>query len=314
MSIKHVVSMSGGKDSTAMLLLALERIEAGEYRREDFSFVFADTGHEHAQTYEYVEYLRQRLGVEIVTVRADFAAQIGRKRETVATKWVADGVSQERIDSALEHLRPTGNPFLDLCLWKGRFPSTRARFCSSELKHRPIQEFIDSLAEGAQAVVSWQGVRADESPARRDLPERDVEFGTWEPEPKGMLIYRPILTWTVEDVFAMHRRAGVDPNPLYAQGMGRVGCMPCIHARKAELREIATRFPGEIARVAEWERIVGETSKRGESNFFGLTNGDVLSIGEMVEWSKTTRGGTQYDLLALADEPTSCSSLYGLCE
>jgi hypothetical protein len=37
-------------------------------------------------------------------------------------------------------------------------------------------------------------------------------------------------------------------------------------------------------------------------------------VRDVVEWSKTTRGGSQYDLLALADESTSCSSLYGLCE
>lgn len=178
----------------------------------------------------------------------------------------------------------------------------------------PIQERLDGFAVGAQAVVSWQGVRADESAARRDLPERDVEFGQWEPEPRGMLVYRPILKWTVEDVFAMHRKHGVEPNPLYAQGMGRVGCMPCIHARKAELREIASRFPAEIERVAEWERIVGQAAKSGRATIAGLTNGEILSIHQWAEWSKTTRGGSQYDLLALTDEPTSCSSLYGLCE
>jgi len=306
--IINAVSVSGGKDSTAMLLLAIEQ------ETPNLRVLFADTGHEHRQTYEYVERLRGRLGIEIETVRADFTAQIERKRDVVQTKWRADGLPEATIERALAVLHPTGNPFLDLCLWKGRFPSTRARFCSSELKHIPIQERLDAFAVGAQAVVSWQGVRADESLARRDLPERDVEFGQWEPEPRGMLIYRPILTWTVEDVFAMHRKHGVAPNPLYAQGMGRVGCMPCIHARKAELREIATRFPAEIERVAEWERIVSDASRRGASNFFGLTNGDVLSIGEAVAWSKTTRGGTQYDLLALADEPSSCSSLYGLCE
>ncbi|MGA4815516.1 phosphoadenosine phosphosulfate reductase family protein [Pseudomonas aeruginosa] len=40
--------MSGGKDSTALLLLAIER------GAEDLQAVFADTGHEHPQTYEYI--------------------------------------------------------------------------------------------------------------------------------------------------------------------------------------------------------------------------------------------------------------------
>lgn len=37
-------------------------------------------------------------------------------------------------------------------------------------------------------------------------------------------------------------------------------------------------------------------------------------IDAVVEWSRTTRGGRQYDLLADLAEPTSCSSAYGLCE
>ena len=306
--IHNVISLSGGKDSTAMALLALES-ETPQTR-----YLFADTGHEHEQTYRYVEYLRQRLGITIDVVRANFDAQIAHKREVVATKWRADGVGESVVERALAVLHPTGNPFLDLSLWKGRFPSTKARFCSEELKHNPINKAIEAMMPNASAIVSWQGVRADESAARRDLPERDVEFGSWEPTPTGLLILRPILRWTVADVFAMHRKHGIDPNPLYAQGMGRVGCMPCIHARKAELREIAARFPGEIDRLREWEALVGEASKRGKSTFFGLTKGAILDVDGVVAWARTTHGGEQFDLLAGIDSPTSCSSIYGLCE
>ena len=49
MSTIHVVSMSGGKDSTATALLALET-----QSREDVRFVFADTGNEHSAVYEYL--------------------------------------------------------------------------------------------------------------------------------------------------------------------------------------------------------------------------------------------------------------------
>ncbi|MGV7507396.1 hypothetical protein PJN21_29325, partial [Mycobacterium kansasii] len=52
----------------------------------------------------------------------------------------------------------------------------------------------------------------------------------------------------------------------------RVGCMPCIHARKSELAEIFQRWPEEIRRVAEWERMVAECSRRGNSTFFPSTH------------------------------------------
>jgi 3'-phosphoadenosine 5'-phosphosulfate sulfotransferase (PAPS reductase)/FAD synthetase len=296
----NIVSVSGGKDSTALLLLAIER------ETPNLQAVFADTGHEHPQTYEYVQYLNDQV-FPIRTVKADFSQQIARKREWVATKWREQGIPEDRVLLALETLKPTGNPFLDLCLWKGRFPSTKARFCSEELKRNPIIEQVQMpLLDQGHEIYSWQGVRADESLARRDLPELDKVGG-------GLWNYRPILKWTAQDCFAMHKKHNIRHNPLYEQGMGRVGCMPCIHARKDELLEISKRFPEEIERVAQWERLVSDASKRGSSTFGVGTDISVASIHAVVEWSKTSRGGTQYDFLRMEDGP-SCNSIYGLCE
>src|SRR5690554_5467136 len=111
-----------------MWLLALER------ETENLEVIFADVGHEHPKTYEYIE---ERLG-KVRRIKSDFTEQIERKRKFVQTKWREEGVSENIIDDALEVLKPTGIPFLDLCLWKGRFPSSMARFCTQELKVRPI--------------------------------------------------------------------------------------------------------------------------------------------------------------------------------
>jgi 3'-phosphoadenosine 5'-phosphosulfate sulfotransferase (PAPS reductase)/FAD synthetase len=215
-------------------------------------------------------------------------------------------VPEDRVLKALGMLVPTGNPFLDLCLWKGRFPSTKARFCSEELKRNPIVEAQIELLDAGNEIWSWQGVRADESLARRDLPELDEVGG-------GLWNYRPILKWTADDCFAMHKKHGIKHNPLYEQGMGRVGCMPCIHARKDELLEISKRFPEEVERVARWERLVSAASKRGSSTFGVGVDVSVSSIHSVIEWAKTSHGGKQYDFLRMEEGP-SCSSIYGLCE
>ncbi len=258
-------------------------------------------------------------------MKADFSEQIAAKRKFIANdrrtrrdnkgrkvRW-----SNKAKRRALAVLHPTGNPFLDLCMLKGRFPSTRARFCSQELKHETIfYGVVEPLLEAGYRVVAWQGVRADESLARKDLPERDKVGG-------GLFNYRPILNWTVDDVLAIHRKHNVPLNPLYTQGCGRVGCMPCIHARKDEIRNISWRFPEEIERVAEWESLVAQSSKRGLSTFFAVDkvpgphqknhNLPMPGIHKVVSWSKTVRGGKQFDLMAYVP-PKMCSSIYGLCE
>lgn len=312
MSEINLVSVSGGKDSTALLLLAMERAV------DNLRCVFADTGNELPETYAYLEYLESVTGQRIERVQADFTEKMAGKRAFIRKKWAEHGVPQHRIDRALEVIQPTGNPFLDLCLWKGRFPSSRTRFCTQELKVLPIEQqvVIPTLKEG-HTIRSWQGVRAEESRARAQLDEEEVG------DPPGVTIYRPLLRWTAAEVFAMHRKHHVEPNPLYKQGMGRVGCAPCINVRKAELREIANRFPEVIERIAEWERLVSEASKRGSTTFMatvtvGAESDDDVSpethgIEYAVQWARTTHGGRQYDLLP-DDEPTMCSSQYGLCE
>lgn len=301
----NVISLSGGKDSTALLLLAIEQAP------DNMQVVMADTGNEHPQTYEYVDYLEQAVGVTIRRVKADFSRQIAGKRVFVETKWRAQGVSEGIIADALEALQPTGNPFLDLCVWKGRFPSSQTAFCTEELKRFPITKQVqDPLLAAGDDVVSWQGVRADESARRALLTVR--EHKSTHKGGGELWNYRPILQWGVEQVFAMHRKHGIKPNPLYAQGMGRVGCMPCVMCRKDELLEISQRFPDQIDRIRQWESAVGRASKHGSATFF---TSDVRGHGidAMAAWSQTARGGQQFDFLRQQEGP-ACTSIYGLCE
>jgi len=306
----NIISVSGGKDSTALLLLAIER------QPDNLSAVFADTGNEHEMTYEYVRYLNDHV-FPIRTVRADFTDRIAGKKQYVLTKWAEKGVPQSAIDRAAAALVPTGIPFLDLCIWKGRFPSNRAAFCSEELKRNPIINQVQQpLLDAGDDVVSWQGVRRDESLRRSLLAE--TELKKVYPNGSELWNYRPILEWTADDCFAMHRKHGVKHNPLYEMGMGRVGCMPCINCRKDELLEISKRFPEVIDRIEQWEWAVKEASKRQAATFFTAPSDDpewssTQTIRVFVEWSKTARGGKQFDFLRMDDGP-ACTSIYGLCE
>lgn len=335
MSFSHIVSVSGGKDSTALYLRAMER-------GLPFTAVFADTGNEHEWTYDYVRELPARTGgPEIAWVRADFTQKLAAKRAYVLSRWPAEGVPDSKVEKALALLQPTGVPFLDLCLWKTRFPSSKTRFCTDELKIAPMFLAMQKpLLQAGQTLISWQGVRREESLARSGLPrlqrinpvplsfskaERDIGE-TWK-----AYAYRPLIEWTTAQVFSFHTRHGVPWNPLYDAGMGRVGCMPCIMCKKSEMRAIAERFPDHIDRIEGWEALVSDVSKWGRSTFFSVTDDPILADGwdqegydwslsrtgirSRVEWSRTSRGGRQYDGLALmkADFNTSCNE-WGACE
>jgi hypothetical protein len=171
-SIIHCVSLSTGKDSSATACYALET-----QPRETLRFAACDTGNEHEEFPRYLAYMERHLGIQIAVLRASFDEEINRKAQYVRmvypTKLVREGMSARQaaavIERCLKALRPTGNPFLDLCIWKGRFPSRRAQFCTQELKTKPlVTHQLGFIERGeAAAVWAWQGVRIDESEARR---------------------------------------------------------------------------------------------------------------------------------------------------
>lgn len=307
--IQHLVSVSGGKDSTATYLKAMES-------GRPFRAVFADTGNEHEATYEYVSRLAERSGGPVVeVVRADFSRQLAQHRDYLLREWPKQGIPQEIVDEAARLHEPTGNPFLDLCISKGRFPSRMAQFCTGELKEIPITTTVVGRMLEDGPVLQWLGIRADESRNRAKQP-------LWNRHDCGSYVWRPIFSWTVEDVWAMHRRHALLPNPLYAMGMGRVGCMPCINCRKDELRAIADRFPEHIDRIERWEKVVASANKRRISTFFAAMKdptdvdrpGTYSGIRQVVRWARTGRGGRQFDIFMQDQAGGGCTSELGLCE
>lgn len=280
----NVIGISGGKDSTATALYAIENIE------EPLRFVFCDTGLESPITYEYIDYLDGKLkeltGVGIEVIKADLSEAMARKRERL----VASGDTERA-----KHITPTGTPFLDVCLLNGRFPSSLVRFCTGTLKQSVIEKKLFELSEYGN-VFSWVGERADESLARSKKNVREMIFKN--SNGNEVYIYRPILRWKQEQCFEMLKKHGIKPNPLYEKGFSRVGCFPCVMARKDELRLIAETCPEVIDKIKSWEEQVSKVAPPNAfSTFFHPVKcGGSFGIEAAVEWSKTSRGGKQYQL------------------
>jgi 3'-phosphoadenosine 5'-phosphosulfate sulfotransferase (PAPS reductase)/FAD synthetase len=194
----------------------------------------------------------------------------------------------------------------------------RRRFCTTELKVRPMATYLAGLD---YEVINAVGIRREESTARSSAIEWEYsdafDCETW----------RPIVTWTEHDVRAIHARHGLAPNPLYLQGASRVGCWPCIYARKAEIKLVADSDPARIDLIRALEADVGaamteRASKRGETldsepSWFQapLGRSGTWSIDRVVQWSRTLHGGRtedkQVELFSGADD--ACMR-WGLCE
>ena len=293
-AINHF-GISGGKDSTALLLWAL--YESG-YPPDTLWASFANTMNEHDWTYDYVRMLSEKY----------FKPVTGRHIE-----WIQP---------------PLG--FVDLAMKKRRFPARKSRFCTQLLKMKPTQAYLYALMDQLGGVpLLHSGVRAAESAERAKLEPRGFN------DYMALPVYRPLLNWTIDDVWAIHKRYGVKPNPLYAMGARRVGCFPCINSCKAEIRMIATKFPERIAQIRQIEQNF-QKSRNKISTFFArktvplhlrskeITTADgrtmkVCTIDDVVEWSKTARGGRQYELLFdevdfSDDDFAACPNTFGVCE
>lgn len=282
-----VCSVSGGKDSTAMCLY-LQRDLGLDVRR-----VHCLTGWDAPETLEYI--------------RGPLTAELGPITEVSSFRY------------------PGG--MVDLIESKGMFPTKKRRFCTEELKIKPLAAFHRSIQDDGAETVGSVGIRAGESEARAKMSEWEwtdfLDADTW----------RPILSWTEADVIDIHSRYNVAPNPLYIRANGahaRVGCVPCFYATKDALRVVADQYPEQIVTIRRLEAHVreavagkvearqaaGEELRTGKFGFqyptFFYNSGiGYIPVDDAVRWSRTSHGGKQFELFH--DREEGCVR-WGLCE
>lgn len=311
MIINHL-GLSSGKDSTALLGWAIH--ESG-YPRESIRTTFCDTENEYPEVYRQIENL------------SEYCVQHGV--EPVRTLRNTDSWTWELSQHSL---------FLRLAILKKAFPAARKRFCTEYLKIIPSIYWLQEQQLQGYEVIMHSGVRGSESQERALMEE-----WSWR---DGHQVRRPMLKWTISDVWESHRKWGLPVNPLYLTGRRRVGCRLCCMSGKQDIRITAKTKPETIDIYREWERIAGSFADGGVSTFMsadkipkrrhsirGLTRskdsrhakkGETYSTGtidDVVRWSMTLRGGREegfafmYEddpIFNLDDAHEPCKS--GVCE
>lgn len=307
----YVIGFSGGKDSVATWLLLTR-----DMGLPHVTCMFSDTGHEASEVYTYIDLLEREHGLVIERVQPLIEDMRG---ELVRAK-IADRLGLPDDDDVWS--QPLTMETLSIL--KRRFPSSMVRFCTVHLKLRPQARVMGGWDMGD--VVRVAGVRADESAARAlrpDWVDHDDVF--------GCPLWLPIHGWDAEAVFGLHEKHDVPPNPLYLQGMARVGCWPCIMARKSEMQAIAAHRPDCFIDLGEMERRVAAAVGKPIMSFFSNnktperfhsatcpSSGKTFPVAADVQRWAAEGPATDGQPLLFEDDWTedaaSCTSQYGLCE
>lgn len=233
-------------------------------------------------------------------------------------------INQTLLGGSLVRLKSEKYPggFVQLCAERHAIPTVKSRFCTGELKVFPLHAYYASLDD---EITSYQGIRADESASRSVMADTE-----WVDDAGGYWIKRPLLRWSVGQVFDLHRKHGVKPNPLYLTGSSRVGCWPCIMTGLRELKRILSFYPELRQGLINLEKFVNDSDSRGtrkwHATFFasGTIPDRFCSISGMTRFGEMAYVPTAEDVfryIESVDEDQlpllparSCMSVYNLCE
>jgi len=213
--IKHIVSVSGGKDSAALAIYLRQ-----QYPEIPAEYVFCDTGCELPETDEYIKRLEGVLGKEVIRLTA---------LETLGIKE-----------------KPGRNPF-DIWLkevYGGFLPSPRSRWCTRVLKIEPFERYV-----GDQYVFSYIGIRGDEDregykpkkPPRLSERPNIVPIYPFKDDRLGLPEVKRLL-----------EEAGLHL-PKYYEWRSRSGCYFCFYQQIGEWQGLRDRHPELFEKAQEYE-------------------------------------------------------------
>lgn len=212
----HAVSLSGGKDSTAMLLLMIERGMPIDM------VLSADTGMEFPEMYEHLakldEHLFRERGIHITTLR-----------HPKGFEYLMFDEPKQKPHS-LENRAKLGIP-----PYGNGWPGIRVRWCTGQLKTHLITKEVNRL-KGELGAIHYVGIATDE--AWRCKDER-----------------YPLVEWGITEAQALQAcyDRGFDFSGLY-EIYHRASCWCCPFQRIDELRKLRKHHPELWEKLMELDR------------------------------------------------------------
>lgn len=224
-----IVNFSGGKDSLAYLLLALDATENVEC-------FFMNSGQELPGTEDYVRKRCHEFGVTL-------------------------NISHPAKDR-IQH-KPGGIPQFvcllpDYIRWWRYWPTEVRRYCATWLKHRPCRVYCRKKW-GLETLFKVVGIRTDESSVRKwkygsrwAAKKYRGKYVRPDSEHSGSFLVFPILDWTREDVIDFLEARGVEIHEGYKL-FGMSGCKWCPVAKPEQIYAVGQKYPEIYQELLEVE-------------------------------------------------------------
>lgn len=231
---RHIVPLSGGKDSTALAVLMLQR-----YPKLPFEFLFTDTGAELPETYEYFKKFETIFDIKITRLTALDLPRF-RAREKGGRRIPFDYVLDE--------------------VYSGFLPNPQARWCTRVLKIQPFEQFV-----GDDRAYSYIGIRDDEnrvgyggvgrSHSHTFSAERRAKPVVLSEKSNIMPVY-PFkdLGMSLEEVKRLLDESGLGL-PAYYEWRSRSGCYFCFYQQIGEWQGLRERHPELFNQAKTYEKV-----------------------------------------------------------
>ena len=221
-SIRHIVSISGGKDSAALALYLRQ-----EYPEIPVEYVFCDTGCELPETYEFIERIEALLGATVHRLNALDLLNVRKK------------AGRTPFDVYLNEL------------YGGFLPSARARWCTRVLKIEPFEAFV-----GEDTAYSYIGIRGDED--RDGYQAKKPPVISQQPNILPVYPFKDDKKG-LQDILDILERSGLGL-PEYYKWRSRSGCYFCFYQQIGEWQRLKDEHPDLFKKAEQYEKTVGAKS------------------------------------------------------
>lgn len=178
---RHILALSGGKDSAALAVYMRER-----HPEIELEYVFTDSGCELPETYEYLDRIRAVLNINITVISSE------------------KGWDNYWKLAKVKHTKYGSHTYL---------PSPKNRWCTELLKLKPYDSWLERNYPG-EIIHSYVGLRADEKRERKGFIAPKTKMVPHFPFIEDGLIYEDIKKLLLEsglgfpDYYEWRNRSG----------------------------------------------------------------------------------------------------------